>query len=146
MRLTIKIAENFLAPGSLPAPKNVNDMTDEEVIRLVNAFRVMATELGLDGITATSSAPMKRIDSEHFRDVFGVIHRSSDKGEPIDCVYLLVFGTPKQVRERVRETISVVAPGGGYILSSSNTIHPGVKPENYIAMVKAAREFGGYPV
>lgn len=63
----------------------------------------------------------------------------------IDCAGLLVFGTPDEVRETVRRTIAEAAPGGGYIISSSNTIHPGCKPENYIALVKAAREFGRYP-
>jgi len=63
----------------------------------------------------------------------------------IDCSYLLVFEGPEEVREAVRRTIEAAAPGGGYVLSSSNTIHPGVKPENYLAMVSAAREFGGYP-
>jgi uroporphyrinogen decarboxylase len=62
----------------------------------------------------------------------------------IDCSFLLVFGTPAEVRENVRATIAAAAPGGGYILSSSNSIHPGVKPENYLAMVAAAREFGKY--
>ena len=63
----------------------------------------------------------------------------------IDCAFLLVFGAPEEVRESVRETITIVAPGGGYIISSSNTIHPGCKPENYIALARAAREFGKYP-
>ena len=36
-------------------------------------------------------------------------------------------------------------PGGGFILSSSNTIHRGVRPENYRAMLQALREFGRYP-
>ncbi|MFH1539981.1 MAG: uroporphyrinogen decarboxylase family protein [bacterium] len=63
----------------------------------------------------------------------------------IDCANLLVFGTPDDVRRSVKETIAVAAPGGGYIISSSNTIHPGVKPENYIAMVEAARKYGKYP-
>jgi len=35
-------------------------------------------------------------------------------------------------------------PGGGYILSSSNSIHSGVKPENYAAMMRTVREFGAY--
>ena len=48
--------------------------------------------------------------------------------------------------ESVKETIAAAAPGGGYIISSSNSIHPGVKPENYIAMVKAARKYGDYPI
>ena len=33
------------------------------------------------------------------------------------------------------------APGGGLILSSSNTIHRGVKPENYRAMLDAVRAY-----
>ena len=64
----------------------------------------------------------------------------------IDCSFLLVFGSASEVRESVRQTIAAAAPGGGYILSSSNSIHPGVKPENYLAMVAAAREFGAYPI
>jgi len=46
----------------------------------------------------------------------------------------------------VKETIAAAAPGGGYVISSSNSIHPGCKPENYIAMVKAARKYGDYPI
>ena len=49
------------------------------------------------------------------------------------------------MRESVKETIAKAAPGGGYIISSSNSIHPGCKPENYLAMVEAAREYGHYP-
>lgn len=64
----------------------------------------------------------------------------------IDCGFLLVEGTPAEVRENVRDTIAQAAPGGGYIISSSNSIHPGCKPENYVAMVDAAREFGSYPI
>ncbi|HEY5531501.1 MAG TPA: uroporphyrinogen decarboxylase family protein [Candidatus Anoxymicrobiaceae bacterium] len=64
----------------------------------------------------------------------------------IDCMHLLPFGTEQEVERSVRETIGAAAPGGGYIISSSNSIHPGVKPENYIAMVKAARKYGSYPI
>ena len=64
----------------------------------------------------------------------------------IDCSFLLPFGTVEEVEKTVRETIAAAAPGGGYIISSSNSIHPGCKPENYIAMVKAARKYGAYPI
>lgn len=63
----------------------------------------------------------------------------------IDCSFLLVFGNPEEVRQNVKETIAVAAPGGGYIIASSNSIHPGCKPENYIAMVEAAKKYGKYP-
>ena len=62
----------------------------------------------------------------------------------IDCRNLLVYGTEDEVEQAVKETIEVAAPGGGYIVSSSNSIHPGVKPENYIAMVDATRKYGRY--
>jgi len=64
----------------------------------------------------------------------------------IDCSFLLPFGTEEEVERTVAETIRVAAPGGGYIMSSSNTIHPGVKAENYIAMVRATKKYGKYPI
>ena len=62
----------------------------------------------------------------------------------IDCRTLLVSGTEAEVEKTVRETIEKAAEGGGYIITSSNSIHPNVKPENYIAMVKAAHKYGSY--
>jgi uroporphyrinogen decarboxylase len=62
----------------------------------------------------------------------------------IDCRDLLVSGTETEVDQTVRETIHKTASGGGYIISSSNSIHPNVKPENYIAMIKAAHKYGVY--
>lgn len=38
------------------------------------------------------------------------------------------------------------APGGGFLISSSNSIHPGVKPEYYLAMLETARKMGTYPI
>ncbi len=62
----------------------------------------------------------------------------------IDCRNLLVYDSEEQVDQAVKETIEVAAPGGGYIVTSSNSIHPGVKPENYIAMVNAVHKYGTY--
>ncbi len=59
----------------------------------------------------------------------------------IDCTGHLCTGTPEQVAEEVRVCIQKGGPGG-LILSSSNTIHRGVKPENYRAMLAALREYG----
>lgn len=71
-------------------------------------------------------------------------HRICLKGN-IDCTGQLCTGSPDDVREEVRQCLQAGAPGGGFILSSSNTIHRGVKPENFRAMVAAAREYGQYP-
>ncbi len=62
----------------------------------------------------------------------------------IDCRNLLPFGTAEEVDEAVKSTIDVAAPGGGYILSSSNSIHRNCKVSNAIAMVEAAHKYGTY--
>jgi uroporphyrinogen decarboxylase len=64
----------------------------------------------------------------------------------IDCVEVLVSAGPDEVTAVVRETLRTAAPGGGYILASSNSIHAGVAAENYLAMVRAGLEYGAYPV
>jgi uroporphyrinogen decarboxylase len=61
----------------------------------------------------------------------------------IDCAHLLPFGTTEDVRQAVRQAIADAAPGGGFLISSSNSIHSSCKPENLVAMVQAAHEFGG---
>lgn len=64
----------------------------------------------------------------------------------IDCGELLSNGTPEQVRAAVRDCLAAGAAGGGFILSSSNSIHSSVAPGNYLAMVRAGRELGAYPL
>ncbi|MBI4027125.1 MAG: hypothetical protein HY360_19220 [Verrucomicrobia bacterium] len=72
-------------------------------------------------------------------------HRMAVIGN-VDCGELLSHGTPAQVREAVRQCIRDAGCGGGYLLSSSNSIHSGVKPENFKAMIEAGIEFGKYPL
>jgi uroporphyrinogen decarboxylase len=64
----------------------------------------------------------------------------------IDCGELLSHGRVDDVDEAVRRCIAVGAPGGGFILSSSNSIHSSVRPENYLAMVHAGQKYGRYPI
>lgn len=62
----------------------------------------------------------------------------------IDCGELLSHGTREQVEAAVRKCITAAAPGGGFILSSSNSIHSSVNPDNYLAMVEAGHAYGAY--
>jgi uroporphyrinogen decarboxylase len=59
----------------------------------------------------------------------------------IDCTSALCTGTEDEVADEVRRCILTGGPEG-LILSSSNTIHRGVRPENYRAMIEALRRFG----
>jgi uroporphyrinogen decarboxylase len=64
----------------------------------------------------------------------------------IDCSRLLSEARVEEVEAAVRECILQAAPGGGHIISSSNSIHSSVKPENYRAMLAATRRYGRYPI
>ena len=63
----------------------------------------------------------------------------------IDCGDLLSRKSPCETQEVVKQTIKEAASDGGYIISSSNAIHASVKPENYKAMIEAAKRYGKYP-
>lgn len=64
----------------------------------------------------------------------------------IDCGKLLSEGSVEEVEHAVRECIRKASPGGGHIVSSSNSIHSSVKPENFLAMIKAVKKYGDYPL
>ncbi len=51
------------------------------------------------------------------------------------------FGTPEQVKERVRECVSKYGKNGGLILSPTHDLEPEVPIENIEAFVEACREF-----
>ena len=64
----------------------------------------------------------------------------------VDCAHTLSFATKEEVIEETKQCLRDGAPGGGYILSSSNSIHSSVKPENYLAMLETHKEYGNYPL
>ena len=64
----------------------------------------------------------------------------------IDCGPLMMWGTKEQVRLAVKENIRKAGQGGGLIAASSHSIQSKAKPENYVEMVKAIREYGRYPL
>jgi uroporphyrinogen decarboxylase len=58
----------------------------------------------------------------------------------------LINSQPHQIRQLVQRQIVDAGKGGGYVLTSANSIQLGVSPENYLAMLEARREYGRYPL
>ncbi len=56
-------------------------------------------------------------------------------------VDFLTRATPQQVRQRVRETLDVCMPGGGYCLGSGNSVTNYIPLHNYLAMVDEGRRY-----
>ena len=59
---------------------------------------------------------------------------------------ILGLGTPDDVDREVRELIRDVGPGGGYIVTSGNSLASYLLPENVIALSAAVQEYGRYPI
>ncbi|MCD6415668.1 MAG: hypothetical protein J7M08_03095 [Planctomycetes bacterium] len=108
-----------------------------------NLWRIldMIVDTGIDALDPIE--PVAGMDIGRVKRLYG--DRIALAGN-VDCSYLLPRGTEEEVVEAVKETLAKGGVGGGLILASSNSIHPSVSPANYRAMVRAARQFGRYPL
>ena len=59
---------------------------------------------------------------------------------------LLGMGSPEAVEEEVRGLIRDVGPGGGYIVTSGNSLAGYLIPDNVMALSRAVRKYGRYPI
>ncbi|SHJ65167.1 Uroporphyrinogen decarboxylase (URO-D) [Desulfatibacillum alkenivorans DSM 16219] len=96
---------------------------------------------GIDGLHPID--PMAGLDLEEIKKKYG--DQVTLCGN-VSCAYTLCEAPQDEVVREVKDCIRKAGKGGGYVCMSSNSIHSGVKPENYVAMVKAIHEFGVYPL
>ena len=143
--------------GPMMAPQIFKDLFYPELKRVVSGYK----ELGLLVIKHTDGNinpilemivdsgfdcldpidPIAGMDLQKVKTDYG--NRISIKGN-VDCSTTLSFKTEKETIEETKECLRIAMPGGGYILSSSNSIHSAVKPQNYIAMLDTLKKFGKY--
>jgi uroporphyrinogen decarboxylase len=107
----------------------------------IMAIMDMLVDTGIDALDPID--PLGKMDLGMVKKKWG--DRITLMGN-VDCVNLLTNGTEAQVVQSVKNCIRVAGIGGGYICASSNSIHSGVKPELYQAMLIAIRDFGNYPL
>ena len=62
----------------------------------------------------------------------------------VPCGSVLHKGSVEDVVTFTKHVIDVAAPGGGFILGSSNSIVPGTPARNVVAMFETARQYGRY--
>ncbi|MCX6090023.1 MAG: methyltransferase [Candidatus Atribacteria bacterium] len=58
----------------------------------------------------------------------------------------LPFGTPEDVEQEVKKNISILAPGGGFVLSAVHNIQGTTPVKNILTMFQAAQKYGHYPI
>jgi uroporphyrinogen decarboxylase len=143
--------------GPLMSPKHFREFFYPGLCRVVQGYK----ELGLYVIKHTDGNlwkiidmiinsgidcldpidPQAGMDLGEVKAKYG--HQVALKGN-VDCAQLMTFGSPDEVIEATKNALRVGMPSGGFILSSSNSIHSAVKPENYAALMQTLREHGRY--
>lgn len=99
----------------------------------------MILDTGIDGLNPLE--PAAGMDIGLIKEKYG--DRVCLVGN-VDCGYVLSQAPVDEVRRVTRETVAKAKPGGGYMLSSSNSIHSSVRPENFMAMIETLRQCGAY--
>jgi uroporphyrinogen-III decarboxylase len=98
-------------------------------------------EIGLDGLHAVQPC-CRGMDLRKLKADFG--DRILFNGA-IDSQRVLLEGAPASVRQRTREVLQIMKPGGGYVGGASHdTILEETPLENVLAMFDAIQEFGSY--
>ncbi|MCC6860789.1 MAG: hypothetical protein IT158_19635 [Bryobacterales bacterium] len=65
-------------------------------------------------------------------------------GGGCDTQTVLANSSPAEIREHVRRRMEAFMPGGGFVFTQIHNVMADVPPENVVAMLDAAYEFGGY--
>jgi len=109
--------------------------TDGDVFPLIDDF----IEMGIDVLNPIQTSAGKMADLEELKARWG--DQLTFCGG-IDTQRILPRGTPDEVRAEVQRVIKILAPGGGYMVSSVHTVMNDVPAENVLAMVDAVEELG----
>jgi uroporphyrinogen decarboxylase len=83
-------------------------------------------EIGVDVLNPLQR-DAKQMDITNLKKEFGA--ELCFWGGGIDVQHILWTGDPDTIREEVRRTIEVLAPGGGYVFALTHNIQPDITPE-----------------
>jgi uroporphyrinogen decarboxylase len=84
------------------------------------------------------------MDPARIKQIYG--DRITFWGAGCDTHGTLVRGSLTQIREDVRRRVQILAPGGGFVFNQIHNVLGEIPPQNVMAMIEAAHEFGQYPI
>ena len=113
--------------------------TDGDVFDLLDDF----VEIGVDILNPIQTSAGRMANLAELKRRYG---RNLVFCGAVDTQHVLPHGTSAVVRREVRPVIDPLGPGAGYLLASVHTIMDEVPPDNILAMVDAAVEYGRYPL
>jgi LacI family transcriptional regulator len=141
--------------GLVPDPDTFMSVFPHRMERLIAAARehnkllLMHTRGRLDGVLSVlhdiGFHAVHPVEPES-NDIFAIKEQWAGKLALVGNipVSLLAHGSRDEIEEAVRESCVGLAPGGGYVLSSSGKIAADVSPESFVTMTRAVRKYGRY--
>ena len=122
-----KIAEKITVPWVIHSDGNLMPILEDLL------------DLGIAGLHPIESGAM---DLAYMKRAYG--HRVCLLGNI--NLNTLGLGTPEEVEAEVKARIQEAGPGGGYIVTSGNSVASYCRPENVLAMAQAVQKYGRYPL
>jgi len=141
---SVRFLRNLIAPYLKQIVDTIHSLGLKYIKHIDGDIRthlpVLVNEVGIDGLHS--------IEPDANMNIFDLKHQYGKEltllGN-LDCD-LLVRGTPSEIDTAVLELMRQVAPGGGYVFSTANSVLMDVPPQNLEAMLNAARQYGQYPI
>ncbi len=65
-------------------------------------------------------------------------------GGGVDTQGIFTTGTPREIRDHVKENIEALAPGGGFVFATVHNTQANIPPQNFMAMWETLQEYGIY--
>lgn len=136
--VSLEMWEEFMKPYQMMVAKEIKkpwiQHSDGNLFPILDGL----ITLGMNGIHPVQPAAMdiNRLKRE-YGDKLCIIGN-------IDLDYTLPNGTEEEVEAEVRDRIEKIGKGGGYMISSANSITDYCKTENVLAMARAIRKYGPY--
>jgi uroporphyrinogen-III decarboxylase len=122
-----RVAETITLPWIFHSDGNILPFVDDLV------------ELGISGLHPLEDGAMDiRVMKQKYGDKLCLLGNVN--------LNLLGLGTPEAVDREVRSLIRDVGSGGGYVVTSGNSLAAYLEPDNVMAMSAAVRKYGVYPL
>lgn len=133
--------QEFFLPGHRRMWQRAKELADVKVmLHSCGGIRPLLPDLIDAGMDTTNPVQIScaGMDAAGLKRDFG--DRLTFWGSGCDTHFYLPRGTPEEIRRHVREQVSILAPGGGFVFQQIHNILADVPPENIIAMFDAANE------
>lgn len=140
-QISTAMYEEFFKPRHARMFRRAKELADVKVMLHccggVRPLLAHLIEAGMDAINPVQIS-CNGMDAQGLKNDFG--DQMTFWGGGCDTHHVLPLGTPSEIREHVREQISIFKPGGGFVFQQVHNVLADVPPENALAMFEAVEE------